>query len=261
MFVRARVRGRVLCERVRLLCVHACVMSTSKWEASLNAADLRFIFDEHTVAKNHRCFDCSCAIVLVSAQKSLLSCLWKPLRTPDVAARNVVAMAGSKGAAGALPRASTRTRRPSAKARAQSAECDHVKKPQGAGGARRGGRAAASEGLRPLTPAPRKRRASHGGGGDGGDDTPQTGASLAPTVAATSAAVAGDASLSTSPSTEVLVPRRRWVLADRITGEHSSACTWTRIHQKGYVPDAAGLCQRSDHFTARTDSRARSTHT
>ena len=209
MFVCARVRGRVLCERVRLLCVHACVMSTSKWEASLNAADLRFIFDEHTVAKNHRCFDCSCAIVLVSAQKSLLSCLWKPLRTPDVAARNVVAMAGSKGAAGALPRASTRTRRPSAKARAQSAECDHVKKPQGAGGARRGGRAAASEGLRPLTPAPRKRRASHGGGGDGGDDTPQTGASLAPTVAATSAAVAGDASLSTSPSTEVLVPRRR----------------------------------------------------
>ena len=77
------------------------------------------------------------------------------MRTPDVAARNVVAMAGSRGAAEARPRASARTRRPSAKARAQSAECDHARKPQAAGGARRGGRAAAPEGLRLLTPAVR----------------------------------------------------------------------------------------------------------
>ena len=99
------------------------------------------------------------------------------MRTPDVAARNVVAMAGSRGAAEARPRASARTRRPSLKARAQTAECDHADKPQAAAGARRGGRAAAPEGLCLLTPAPRKRRASDGGGGDGGDDTPKTGAS------------------------------------------------------------------------------------
>ena len=99
------------------------------------------------------------------------------MRTPDVAACNVVAMAGSRGAAEARPRASARTRRPSLKARAQSAECEHANKPQAAGGARRGGRAAAPEGLRLLTPAPRKRPASDGGGGDGGDDTPKTGAS------------------------------------------------------------------------------------
>ena len=99
------------------------------------------------------------------------------MRTPDVAARNVVVMVGSRGAAGALPRASARTRRPSARALAQRAECDHANKPQAACGARRGGRAAAPEGLRLLTPAPRKRRASDGGGGDGGDDTPKTGAS------------------------------------------------------------------------------------
>ena len=78
------------------------------------------------------------------------------MQTPDVAAHNVVAMAGSKGAAGALSRASTRTRRPSAKARAQSAECDHVKKPQAAAGARRGGRAAASEGPSDYVPSPRR---------------------------------------------------------------------------------------------------------
>ena len=88
------------------------------------------------------------------------------MRTPDVAARNVVAMAGSRGAAEARPRASARTRRPSLKARAQTAECDHADKPQAAAGARRGGRAAAPEGLCLLTPAPRKRRASDGGGGD-----------------------------------------------------------------------------------------------
>ena len=86
-------------------------------------------------------------------------------------------MAGSRGAAEARPRASARTRRPSLKARAQPAECEHASKPQAAGGARRGGRAAAPEGLRLLTPAPRKRPASDGGGGDGGDDTPKTGAS------------------------------------------------------------------------------------
>ena len=40
---------------------------------------------------------------------------------------------------------------------AQPAECDHANKPQAAAGARRGGRAAAPEGLRLLTPAPRKR--------------------------------------------------------------------------------------------------------
>ena len=90
------------------------------------------------------------------------------MRTPDVAACNVVAMAGSRGAAEARPRASARTRRPSLKARAQPAECEHASKPQAAGGARRGGRAAAPEGLRLLTPAPRKRPASDGGGGDGG---------------------------------------------------------------------------------------------
>ena len=81
------------------------------------------------------------------------------MRTPDVAARNVVAMAGSRGAAEARPRASARTRRPSLKARAcwaQPADCDHADKPQAAGGARRGGRAAAPEGLRLLTPAPRQ---------------------------------------------------------------------------------------------------------
>ena len=71
------------------------------------------------------------------------------MRTPDVAARNVVVMAGSRGAAGALPRASARTRRPSARALAQRAECDHANKPQAAGGARRGGRSAATEGLSP----------------------------------------------------------------------------------------------------------------
>ena len=86
-------------------------------------------------------------------------------------------MAGSRGAAQARPRASARTRRPSLKARAQPVECEHASKPQAAGGARRGGRAAAPEGLRLLTPAPRKRPASDGGGGDGGDDTPKTGAS------------------------------------------------------------------------------------
>ena len=86
-------------------------------------------------------------------------------------------MAGSRGAAEARPRASARTRRPSLKARAQPVECEHASKPQAAGGARRGGRAAAPEGLRLLTPAPRKRPASDGGGGDGGDDTPKTGAS------------------------------------------------------------------------------------
>ena len=86
-------------------------------------------------------------------------------------------MAGSRGAAEARPRASARTRRPSLKARAQTAECDHADKPQAAAGARRGGRAAAPEGLCLLTPAPRKRPASDGGGGDGGDDTPKTGAS------------------------------------------------------------------------------------
>ena len=75
-------------------------------------------------------------------------------------------MAGSRGAAEARPRASARTRRPSLKARAQTAECDHADKPQAAAGARRGGRAAAPEGLCLLTPAPRKRRASDGGGGD-----------------------------------------------------------------------------------------------
>ena len=88
------------------------------------------------------------------------------MRTPDVAARNVVVMAGSRGAAGALPRASARTRRPSARALAQRAECDHANKPQAAAGARRGGRAAAPEGLRLLTPAPRKhwrRRRRHSG--------------------------------------------------------------------------------------------------
>ena len=99
------------------------------------------------------------------------------MRTPDVAACNVVAMAGSRGAAEARPRASARTRRPSLKARAQPVECEHASKPQAAAGARRGGRAAAPEGLRLLTPAPRKRPASDGGGGDGGDDTPKTGAS------------------------------------------------------------------------------------
>ena len=72
MFVCARVPGRVLCVRVRLLCVHASVMSTSKLEASLYAADLRFIFDEHTVAKNHRCFDSSSAIVQWEACSSLV---------------------------------------------------------------------------------------------------------------------------------------------------------------------------------------------
>ena len=98
------------------------------------------------------------------------------MRTPDVAC-NGVAMARSRGAAEARPRASARTRRPSLKARAQPVECEHASKPQAAGGARRGGRAAAPEGLRLLTPAPRKRPASDGGGGDGGDDTPKTGAS------------------------------------------------------------------------------------
>ena len=101
------------------------------------------------------------------------------MRTPDVAC-NGVAMARSRGAAEARPRASARTRRPSLKARAQSSECEHANKPQAAGGARRGGRSVATEGLRPLTPAPRERRASDGGGGDGGDDTPKTGASRLP---------------------------------------------------------------------------------
>ena len=110
------------------------------------------------------------------------------MRTPDVAAGNVVAMAGSRGAAGALPRASARTRRPSLKARAQPAECDHTSKPQAAGGARRGGRAAAPEGLRLLTPAPRKRPASDGGGGDGGDDTPKTGRAVTRSTARRSTA-------------------------------------------------------------------------
>ena len=71
------------------------------------------------------------------------------MRTPVAAACNVVAMARSRGAAEARPRASARTRRPSLKARAQSAECEHANKPQAAGGARRGGRSAATEGLSP----------------------------------------------------------------------------------------------------------------
>ena len=55
---------------------------------------------------------------------------------------------------------------------------------------------------------------------------------------------------------------RRWVLADRSTGEHSCACTWTwtQIHQKGYVPDAARLCQRSAGTSA-PNARLRCTHT
>ena len=110
-------------------------------------------------------------------KSELRASLWKPIRTPDVATCNGVAMARSRGAAEARPRASARTRRPSLKARAQPVECEHASKPQAAGGARRGGRAAAPEGLRLLTPAPRERRASDGGGGDGGDDTPKTGAS------------------------------------------------------------------------------------
>ena len=45
---------------------------------------------------------------------------------------------------------------------------------------------------------------------------------------------------------------RRWVLADRSTGEHSCACTWTwtQIHQKGYVPDAARPCPASESSSA-----------
>ena len=53
---------------------------------------------------------------------------------------------------------------------------------------------------------------------------------------------------------------RRWVLADRSTGEHSGACTWTQIHQKGYVPDAARLCQRRAGTSA-PNARLRCTHT